>query len=77
MIKDVFISIIYWINNNKRKFFGGLIGFILSVLILTIGFFKTLFIVICTVLGYTIGNKSYTKKDLLEMLERILPPGLK
>lgn len=77
MIKDIFISIIYWINNNKKRFFGGLIGFVLSVLILTIGFFKTLFIVLCTVIGYLLGNKSYTKKELLEMLERILPPGLR
>ncbi len=75
MIKDIFISGINWINNNKKKFFGGLIGFILSVLILTIGFFKTLFIVLCTLVGYILGSQSYTKKSLLELLERILPPG--
>lgn len=77
MIKDIFISIINWISNNKKKFFGGLVGFILSVLILTIGFFRTLFIVLCTIIGYIIGNKSYTKKELLGLLERILPPGLR
>lgn len=75
MIKDIFISMLNWINNNKKKFFGGLIGFILSVLILTIGFFKTLFIVLCTLIGYILGSQSYTKKSLLELLERILPPG--
>ncbi|NLC03992.1 MAG: DUF2273 domain-containing protein [Tissierellia bacterium] len=75
MIKDIFISVLIWINNNKKKFFGGLIGFILSVLILTIGFFKTLFIVLCTLAGYVLGSQSYTKKSLLELLERILPPG--
>ena len=75
MINDIFISGINWINNNKKKFFGGLIGFILSVLILTIGFFKTLFIVLCTLVGYILGSQSYTKKSLLELLERILPPG--
>ncbi len=77
MIKDIFISILYWINNNKKRFFGGLIGFILSVLILTIGFFKTLFIVLCTLIGYLLGSKTYTKRQILEMLERILPPGLR
>lgn len=77
MIKDIFVSIINWISNNKKRFFGGLVGFILSVLILTIGLFKTLFIVFCTITGYIIGNKSYTKKQLLELLERILPPGLR
>lgn len=77
MIKDIFISILYWINNNKKRFFGGLIGFVLSVLILTIGFFKTLFIVLCTLIGYLLGSKTYTKRQILEMLERILPPGLR
>lgn len=77
MIKDIWVEIIEWINNNKRKFLGGLFGFIISILILTIGFFKTLFIIICTVLGYILGTKSYTKKDLVDLLERILPPGIK
>ena len=62
MIKDIFISILYWINNNKKRFFGGLIGFVLSVLILTIGFFKTLFIVLCTLIGYLLGSKTYSKR---------------
>lgn len=77
MIKDTFIEIIYWIRNNKRKFFGGLIGFILSILILSIGFFKTLFIVLLTIVGIVVGSKSYTKRQILEFLERILPPGLR
>lgn len=77
MIKDIFIEIIYWIRNNKRKFFGGLIGFILSILILSIGFFKTLFIVLLTIVGIVVGSKSYTKRQILEFLERILPPGLR
>lgn len=77
MIKDTFIEIIYWIRNNKRKFFGGLIGFILSILILSIGFFKTFFIVLLTIVGIVVGSKSYTKRQILEFLERILPPGLK
>ncbi len=77
MIKDLFISIVYWINNNRRKFLGGLIGMVLAILILSIGFFRTLFIVICTIAGYLLGSKSYSKKDLLELLERILPPGLR
>ncbi len=77
MMKEIFVSIIFWINNNRRKFFGGLIGFVLSVLILSIGFWRTLFILICTVVGYLLGSKSYTKRQILEMLERILPPGIR
>lgn len=77
MIKELLVSIVFWINNNKKKFLGGLVGFILSVLILTIGFFKTLFIVFSTIIGYLLGSKTYSKKQILELLERILPPGLK
>lgn len=73
MIKNIFSEIILWINNNKRKFFGGLTGFIISILILIIGLFKTLFIFLCTTIGYILGSMSLTKNDIKNLLEKILP----
>ena len=75
MFKQILIDLLENININRRKFLGAFLGFIISILILSIGFFKTLFIIICTVLGYIFGNKSYNDINFRELLEKILPPG--
>lgn len=55
---------------------GALIGFIFAVCILVIGFFQTVFIAICVLIGYYIGKKISQDKDYLRnLLDRILPPG--
>lgn len=71
MLRDL----LEFINNNRGKFFGALLGFLLGVTILIIGFFKTLFIFICTCIGYTLGSKSYKTINFKELLEKILTPG--
>lgn len=73
LIKNIFSEIILWINNNKGKFIGGLIGFIVSILILTIGFFKTFFIFLCVTVGCILGSLSLTKYDIKKILEKIIP----
>lgn len=73
MIKNIFSEIILWISNNKGRFTGGLIGFIVSILILTIGFFKTFFIFFCVIVGCILGSMSLTKRDIINLLEKILP----
>ncbi|WP_353095883.1 DUF2273 domain-containing protein [Tissierella praeacuta] len=75
MGKQMLREILELINNNKGKFFGAFLGLLLGITILIIGFFKTLFIFICTCIGYIIGSKSYKNINFREILERILPPG--
>lgn len=75
MIKQILRELLESINNNRGKFFGALVGFLVAVLILIIGFLKTLFIFLCTCIGYIIGSKSYKKIDFREILEKILPLG--
>lgn len=74
-MKDILIEFIHLINNNRRKFFGSFLGLLIGILILTIGFFKTIFIIFTTVVGYLLGSKSYSKMDLINLLEKILPSG--
>lgn len=64
-------------QNNKGKTIGATLGFLIAVLALIIGFFKTLFIVICALLGYYIGKKIDNKESIIEVIERILPDGWK
>lgn len=55
---------------------GALIGFTISVFILVLGFFRTIFIAICVLLGYYIGKKISDDREYLKnLLDRILPPG--
>lgn len=75
MIKKMLLDFLGIIDRNRGKSIGALLGFIIGVMVLTIGFFKTLFIIICTVIGYTLGGKSYNKVKIKDWLERILPPG--
>ena len=73
MIKEILADLLVFINNNRGKFFGALLGFLVGVLILIIGFFKALFIFICTCIGYILGSKSYKNINFKELLEKILP----
>lgn len=44
-----------WIETYKWPIIGALLGFILAMLFLTIGFFKTILIVLLTIVGGLIG----------------------
>jgi uncharacterized membrane protein len=55
---------------------GAFAGFTIAISILIIGFFQTIFIAICVLVGYYIGKKISEDKDYLRnLLDRILPPG--
>lgn len=64
MIKDTLDDILIWINKNKGKFIGGVLGFVISILIISIGLFKTFFIIICTTIGYILGSYNIGVEDI-------------
>ncbi len=64
LIKDTLDDILIWINKNKGKFIGGVLGFAISILIISIGLFKTLFIVICTIIGCILGSYNISVEDI-------------
>jgi len=72
--KELFNELTEYIKENKGKVLGGFIGFLIGILILIIGFFKTLFIVLCTGIGLIIGSKTYTMEDFKKLLERLFSP---
>ncbi len=57
------------------KIIGISLGLLISILILTLGFIKTIFISLCIYIGYFLGSKIDKKENILELLDRILPPG--
>jgi uncharacterized membrane protein len=69
-------KILAYYNEHRGAVKGSAIGFILSVLILVLGFMKVLFIAIFTGLGYYIGKRLHEDKNYIKnLLDRVLPPG--
>lgn len=63
-------------HSHRGGINGALTALFVAILILTIGFFRTLFIFICVTIGYYVGNKlSEDKNYIKNFLDRILPPG--
>ncbi|WP_236908762.1 DUF2273 domain-containing protein [Clostridium sp. Cult3] len=73
MAREMFSKFIDWVRNHKGKFFGGILGFLIAILVLNIGFFKTLFIVLCTWAGYYLGSKSDSKENFKDLIDKIIP----
>ena len=66
-----------FLRKNCGRLIGSAVGFIVAILFLSLGFFRTLLILICIGAGFFIGLFKDSKEDFLEFLERILPKGLK
>ena len=57
---------------NIGKISGALIGFLLALFLVIFGFFKTLFIVALTLLGYILGKWKDEGLSLRKMLKEII-----
>lgn len=63
---------------QKRGVITGIaIGLLTGVLILSIGFFRTLFLAICIGIGAFFGTHNRFRKKLFEFLDKILPDVFK
>jgi len=62
-------------QQHSGKIIGISIGFTLGVLIISFGFFRTLFIMLCVVAGFVIGKRIDEKEDIMDILDKLLPPG--
>ncbi|MBQ9635695.1 MAG: DUF2273 domain-containing protein [Acidaminococcaceae bacterium] len=72
MFKDIFTDI--WLNYRGR-FLCSLAGLAIASLFLVVGFWQTLFLMLFVAGGFFIGYKIDKKEDLVEWLDRLLPPG--
>ncbi len=66
-------SFFEFIKTHRGIITGIALGFLVGVLILAIGFFKTLFLAICVGIGAFFGTKNKLRKRLFEILDKILP----
>lgn len=64
-----------WVN-HRGKFLGSLFGLLFSLSVMAIGLLWTLFWILCVLIGYQVGKKmDEEKENLVDVLERYLPPG--
>lgn len=59
----------------RGRLLGSVFGLFIGAMFLILGFLQTIFLLICISAGFIIGNKIDKKEDLLEWLDRLLPPG--
>ena len=64
---------IKFLKTRKGLIIGIAMGLLIGILVLTIGFFATLFLAICIGIGAFFGSKNKYKKRFIEILDRILP----
>lgn len=63
------------VNSHRGRIIGVFLGLLVSILIISYGFFKAAFIMLCVGLGYYLGKRlDNNKEDIAEILDRILPP---
>lgn len=60
------------LTNHRGKFFGVLLGVVVGIIILILGFWKTVFLALCGLVGYWIGGISDKKERFTSFLDRIL-----
>lgn len=66
-----------FIYQNRKKIGGALIGLIIGILILTVGFFKTLLLCLTTLIGYYFGRRWRFEEDLKDFILRVIPDRFK
>lgn len=74
MNKDALLSLL---KQHKGRTVGIILGLIFGILVLTINFWRALFLAICIYLGYWFGSMHDKKDKFLSFLDKILPTGLK
>ncbi len=62
-------------QQHSGKIVGIILGLLIGIFIIVFGFFKTLFVFFCVIAGYTVGKRIDEKEDLMDILDRLLPPG--
>lgn len=59
------------LEEHRGKALGVLFGLIAAILVVSYGFLKTLFIMVCIGLGYFIGKKVDEKQDIDVWLKQV------
>jgi uncharacterized membrane protein len=62
-------------QHHSGKIIGVTLGLLLGIFIIAFGFFRTLFVFCCVMAGYVVGKRIDEKEDIMDILDKLLPPG--
>lgn len=62
-------------QQHSGKLVGAAAGLVIGICIIAFGFFHTLFVGLCVMIGYVVGKRIDEKENIVEILEKLLPPG--
>ncbi len=75
-MRTLIVKIFDMLKDKSSGKIGAAIAFVFALFLVIFGFFKTLFIIILTVVGYVVGALAFSDKDKIkEWMDKILPPG--
>jgi uncharacterized membrane protein len=75
-MKHLFGPILEIVHGKDAGLVGGLVAFVLALLLVIFGFWRTLFIIIFTLAGYIVGARLFRNSShFKELLNKFLPPG--
>jgi uncharacterized membrane protein len=59
---------------SRWRIIGATVGLVVGILFLLLGFFATVFLLVCIGIGFYIGYKMDAGEDLVDLLDNLLPP---
>ena len=62
-------------ETHRGRMVGVIVGLLIGIMFLTLGFFRTVFLLLLMSAGYMLGSHIDNKEDLMDLLDKILPPG--
>ncbi|TGE34233.1 DUF2273 domain-containing protein [Desulfosporosinus sp. Sb-LF] len=62
--------LVWAMDNHTGKLIGTFIGVLLGLLMVTLGFWRTLVLALFAILGFVLGKRQDDHKDILTWLER-------
>lgn len=75
-MRAFFVKFLEMIKDKNAGLIGAGAGFVLALLLVIFGFFKTVFILIVTLAGYILGVRLFSDKEKLKnFMDKLIPPG--
>ncbi|WP_407308315.1 DUF2273 domain-containing protein [Desulfosporosinus sp. SB140] len=62
--------ILWALEHHPGKFIGTSIGFVLGLLMVTLGFWRTMVLVLFAILGFILGKRQDDHQDIIAWLEK-------
>ncbi|MEN6389324.1 MAG: DUF2273 domain-containing protein [Syntrophomonas sp.] len=60
------------LDQHRGKFIGIIVGLLGAILILTFGFWRSLFVIFCIVVGYFIGKRIDDNKSFNSLIKKFM-----